>query len=94
MTTSNTTTNAPEEGSDHSGISIPPVTGEVRVGDRSHDHGIIAPVRGPTDVPDEARLHGTSYVLMLISTIMAVFLVALNATIIGTVCASEIFYRT
>ncbi len=41
--------------------------------------------REPTDVSDEAMLHGAPFYLMITSVVLAALLVALNATILGTV---------
>lgn len=52
------------------------------------DDDAVAGVQGPTDVPDEARSRGIAHIFMMMCLIMAVSLVASNATILGTVCAA------
>ncbi|RFU34755.1 hypothetical protein B7463_g1535, partial [Scytalidium lignicola] len=46
---------------------------------------VVQEVKGPTDVSDEVLLHGAPFFVMIASVIMAVFLVALSATVLGTV---------
>ncbi len=41
--------------------------------------------REPTDISDEAMLHGAPFYIMITSIVLAALLVALNATILGTV---------
>lgn len=56
--------------------------------DAKHGHGIVSQEKGPTDLPDDPRLHGIAHIFMLMALIMAVSLVASNATILGTVWTS------
>ena len=56
------------------------------------DSVAVAVVQGPTDVPDEARSRGIAHIFMMMCLIMAVSLVASNATILGTVRVA--FYQT
>ncbi|KAH8815994.1 major facilitator superfamily domain-containing protein [Xylogone sp. PMI_703] len=71
----------------HTVISSTAVNGE-NVDDiptpQSSDREISPRSKQPTDVPDEALLRGAPFYLMFASTIAAVFLVALNATVLGT----------
>lgn len=50
----------------------------------------VSDIQGPTDVSDDARSHGIALIFMMCCLIMAVSLVASNATILGTVRVAQI----
>ncbi|KAK9236192.1 major facilitator superfamily domain-containing protein [Lipomyces kononenkoae] len=77
----------PNQSSNPTNIVNDNSTGKDRDGDRSSrtsDSGIVPRIKGPTDVPDQALLHGAPFVVLIASVTMAVFLVSLSTTILGT----------
>ncbi|KAK9490422.1 major facilitator superfamily domain-containing protein [Lipomyces doorenjongii] len=87
MTTSEGVAGLPNQSINPTDIVNNDSTGELRDGDRSSRtsySGDAPRVKGPTDIPDQALLHGAAFVVMIASLIMAVFLVSLSTTILGT----------